>query len=64
MIPIMISNYRRNTIDWDFSAVPIFTQKEKEFIKNAGVLKAAYDPAWPPIEYYDEETGKFSGIKR
>lgn len=41
---------------------PIFTTEEKEYIKNADILKTVYDPAWKPIEYYDEITGSFSGI--
>lgn len=48
--------------NWNEYSVPVFTQEEKEYIKNAGALKTVYDPAWAPIEYYDEESGKFSGI--
>ncbi len=47
---------------WEEQTVPIFSRAEKEYIKNAGILKVVYDPVWAPIEYYDEETGKFSGI--
>lgn len=48
--------------DLESTSIPIFTEKEKEFIRNAKPLKAVYDPLWAPIEYYDEETGQFSGI--
>lgn len=48
--------------DWNSTAIPIFTKAEKEYIKNAGVLKAVYDPSWAPIEYNDDNTGSFSGI--
>ncbi len=48
--------------NWNEYSVPVFTQEEKDFIKNAGALKTVYDPAWAPIEYYDEKSGKFSGI--
>jgi hypothetical protein len=44
---------------WEEQTVPIFSRAEKEYIKNAGILKVVYDPVWAPIEYYDEETGKF-----
>lgn len=44
------------------STVPIFTGDEKEYIKNSGVLKVVYDPAWAPLEYFDEDSGTFKGI--
>jgi diguanylate cyclase (GGDEF)-like protein len=44
------------------STVPIFTGEEKEYIKNSGVLKVVYDPAWAPLEYFDEDSGTFKGI--
>lgn len=47
---------------WDYYSLPLFTEEEKEYIRNAGVLKAVYDPALPPIEYYDNKTGKYAGI--
>ena len=53
---------QRKYYNWDLYTVPIFTREEKKFIKNAGVLKVVYDPVRAPIEYYDEETNKFSGI--
>ena len=53
---------QRKYYDWNEYAVPIFTTEEKEYIKRIGALKTVYDPAWEPIEYYDEKTGEFSGI--
>ena len=48
--------------NWKEESEPIFTTEEKEYIKNAPALKTVYDPKWKPIEYYDETTGRFSGI--
>lgn len=46
----------------DPSAIPVFTAEELEFIKNTDAITAVFNPAWAPIEYYDEATGEFSGI--
>jgi diguanylate cyclase (GGDEF)-like protein len=48
--------------NWNEYSVPVFTQEEKEFIKNAAPLKTVYDPEWAPIEYYNGESGEFAGI--
>lgn len=45
---------------------PAFTEEEKAYIYNRKQnhikIIVAYDPAWIPAEYYDQETGRFSGI--
>lgn len=60
--PYFDYDLQKKYYNWEETTVPLFTAEEKEFIKNAGPLKTVYDPAWAPIEYYDEETGTFSGI--
>ena len=53
---------QKKYFDLNNYTAPLFTEEEKEYIKNVGTLKTVYDPAWAPIEYYNEGTGKFSGI--
>jgi len=48
--------------NWQETPVLILTEEEKKFIREAKPLRAVYDPAWAPIEYYDEKTGAYSGI--
>ena len=38
----------------------VFTADELEYIQNAGVIRAVYDPKWQPIEYRNEK-GEYSG---
>ena len=38
-----------------------FTEEEKEFLKNKGIIKMAVDPDWLPFEKVDEK-GKYIGI--
>ncbi|MDO4560160.1 MAG: EAL domain-containing protein [bacterium] len=38
-----------------------FTREEREYIKNAGVIKVAYDPSWMPYEFTDK-SGRYNGI--
>lgn len=60
--PYFDYDLQKKYYNWNEYSVPVFTQAEKEYIKNAGPLKTVYDPAWAPIEYYDEKNGRFSGI--
>lgn len=48
--------------DFEETTVPIFTEEEKRFIKNAGVIHAVFNAYLPPIEYFDTESKQFSGI--
>jgi signal transduction histidine kinase/CheY-like chemotaxis protein len=41
---------------------PVFTAAEQEFIRNHPNILVKYDSGWPPIEYYDEQTGDYAGI--
>jgi len=41
---------------------PVFTMEEQRYISNSDIINAVYDPAWAPIEFYDENTNTFSGI--
>ena len=45
-------------------AKPSFTEKELEYIQSKGVVKVSYDMGWPPIEYYNEETGQIEGVTK
>ena len=38
------------------------TKEDRLFLNELGVLKVLVDDNFPPISYYDEESGKFSGI--
>ena len=60
--PYFDYDLQKKYYNWNEYSVPIFTQSEKEFIKNAAPLKTVYDPKWAPIEYYDVKSGNFSGI--
>ena len=41
---------------------PNFTQQEIDFINSSPEFKVVYDPYWAPIEYYDTNNKKYSGI--
>jgi signal transduction histidine kinase len=41
-----------------------FTKKEKEYIESHPEIVVAYDPAWPPIEYRDKDTGEMRGLMK
>ena len=43
---------------------PNFTRGEKAYLRGNPVLTVAYDPAWPPLEYRDPQTGELTGIMR
>ncbi|MDF3001515.1 MAG: signaling protein [Bacillota bacterium] len=48
--------------DYEENSIPIFTEEEKRFIKNSGVLSAVFNAYLPPIEYFDKESNGFTGI--
>lgn len=41
---------------------PKFSSAEKAFIEKHPQILVKYDSGWPPIEYYDESSGKYMGI--
>ena len=41
---------------------PAFTKGEEAFLKEARIIRVAYDPAWQPLEYSDPQTGDFVGV--
>lgn len=41
---------------------PNFTKEEQRYIDSHRTITVAYDPAWPPIEYKDKDTGKMAGV--
>ena len=43
---------------------PVFSKEELDYMKRHKVVRVAYDPLWPPIEYKDPKTGEYSGIMR
>ncbi len=40
----------------------VFTREEREYIKSSPEIVVLYDDVWPPMEYYDAQKKKFSGI--
>ena len=38
----------------------VFTEQEKEFIKNNPIIEFGYEPSWPPYEIYED--GEYNGI--
>jgi two-component system sensor histidine kinase EvgS len=41
---------------------PNFTKEEQRYIDSHRIITVAYDPAWPPLEYKDKDTGKMAGV--
>lgn len=48
----------------DRNARPVFSRKEKNYLREHPVMRIAYDPAWYPMEEYDEKSGQAVGISR
>lgn len=51
--------YSRNGSD-----ILVFTDAEKEYIRDNPVITAVYDPQLAPIEYFDSNTNSYKGISR
>jgi len=44
--------------------IPSFTTQELKYIQDHPDVIVAYDPAWTPIEYYDQQTGTMGGMMK
>lgn len=44
------------------SQKPVFTKEERQYIGQAGIVTAAFDPSLAPLSWRDEETGEFKGV--